>query len=506
MVKRIAMFVACALLFSCLAACDKVASGEDVGKNANTTEQYENNCFEGTLFEEEVTLRYVIPDVFGEYPGWENILSEINRITKNRINAYVEVELIPISEYSDKMNMKFVSGEKFDVCFAGAWNPYTSAVAINAYAELTDEMLATYAPNVMGELNQAVWDAITVDGKIYGVPLQQVYVRQTGVRVATELADKYNFDPGTITSLDDLDAYAATIKRREPDAIPIFVSKSNLYENMINYMGFDCLVSSNVPGAVYFAGDTTVVNQFETEEFKNLCQKVRQWNLAGYLPADAVFGGRSAQGKVYAIAFDPAHKPGGDITESQARGYAITGVPIGGGAMTTSAIQATITAVSATSKNPERALAFIDLLNSDAELLNLFCHGIEGVDYTFVEGSENLIEPISDYPGMYSFLIGNVFNEYYTDAAQVGTWEETERINMTAMPSCILGFAFDAEPVSSQIAQCSAVVSEYLPALSCGAVDVDTTLNEFLHALKNAGVDEIIAEMQRQVDKWEVAR
>ena len=504
MVKRIAMFVALALLLSCLAACDKVASGEDIAKNANTIEQCENNCFEGTLFEEEVTLRYVIPDVFGEYPGWENILSEINKITKNRINAYVEVELIPIGEYSDKMNMKFVSGEKFDVCFAGAMNPYASAVAINAYAELTNEMLVTYAPNVMEELNQAAWDAVTVDGKIYGVPLQQVYVRQTGVRVATELADKYNFDPGTITSLDDLDVYAATIKRREPDAIPIFVSQSNLYENMINYMGFDCLVSSNVPGAVYFAGDTTVVNQFETEEFKSLCQKVRQWNLAGYLPADAVFGAHSAHGKVYAIAFDPAHKPGGDITESQARGYSITGVPIGGCAMTTSAIQATITAVSATSKNPERALAFIDLLNSDAELLNLFCHGIEGIDYTFVEGSENVIEPISDYPGMYSFLIGNVFNEYYTDAAQVGTWEETARINKSAMPSCILGFAFDAEPVSSQIAQCSAVVSEYLPALSCGAVDVDTTLNEFLLALENVGVDAIITEMQRQVDNWKM--
>lgn len=462
--------------------------------------------YEGDRFPEEVTLRYVIPDVFGDYPGWDNILTEINKITKVKINAVIEVELIPIGEYTDKMNMKFVSDEEFDLCFTGAWNPYSSAAAKNAYAELTEEMLNEYAPDVMAELNEAVWDAVTINGKIYGVPLQQIYVRQTGIRVATELAEKYQFDLTQVTSLDDLDSYAALIKNNEPDAVPIFVSKDNLYENMINYMGFDCLVSTDVPGAVYFAGDTTVVNQFESPEFRALCEKVHQWNLAGYLPSDAVTGSTSANGKIYAIAFDPAHKPGGDATESQARGYEIEGIAFGDCAMTTSAIQATITAISAKSKNPERALAFINLLNTDPDLLNLFCHGIEGADYEFVSEEDGLIQVTSDYPGMYSFLIGNVFNEYYTDPSQVGTWEATAQINKNASASCVLGFAFDSEPVSTEIAQCTAVVSEYLPALSCGAVDVDSTLNEFIAALKEAGVDNIIAAMQSQINAWVTAK
>ena len=52
---------------------------------------------------------------------------------------------------------------------------------------------------------------------------------------------------------------------------------------------------------------------------------------------------------------------------------------------------------------------------------------------------------------MLSFLVGNVFNEYYTDASQVGTWPETAEINANAQASCILGFAFDSEPVATQI-------------------------------------------------------
>ena len=370
---------------------------------------------------------------------------------------------------------------------------------------MTQDVLDKYAPDVVADLNSAVWDAIRVNGKLYGIPLQQIYVRQTGIRFNTELLNKYGFDPSTVKTLDDLDEYAATIKASEPDAVVIYNYGHLIYENMVNYLGYDVIVSNTTPGVVYYAAETPVVfNQFESEEFKALCEKMREWNLAGYFPTDAVTGADSVgENDIRAIDTDPAHKPGGDITEGQLRGYDITGIAFGDCAMTTGAVQATITAVSATSKNIERAVAFINLLDSDPEVLNLICHGIEGTDYEFVGNkADGLIKPISDYPGMLSFLVGNVFNEYYTDASQVGTWPETAEINANAQASCILGFAFDSEPVATQIAQCSAVVEEYLPALNCGAVDVDSTLEAFNAALKDAGVEQIIAEMQSQIDAW----
>ena len=63
-----------------------------------------------------------------------------------------------------------------------------------------------------------------------------------------------------------------------------------------------------------------------------------------------------------------------------------------------------------------------------------------------------------------------------------------------------------SEPVATQIAQCSAVVEEYLPARNCGAVEVDSTLEAFNAALTDAGVDQIIAEMQSQIDAWLAAK
>lgn len=456
------------------------------------------------LYDEHVTLKYVIPAASDNYPGWDNIVAEVNKITEEKINATIEFELIPLGEYTDKMNMKFTAGEEFDVCFTGAWNPYLSAVSKGAYAELTEDVLNTYAPEFMAVLNPAAWGAVTVDGKIYGAPLQQIYVRRNGVRFATDLAEKYGFDMESVKTLDDLDEYLATIKENEPDAIPFYTGSSDLLNNVTSYMGFDNVVGTKTVGSVYLTDDSkTVVNQFASPEFKAVIAKIQEWAKAGYLPADAVTGAESASGKVRATSINPAYKPGGDVTDSNSYGYTVKTVGIGDAALTTSAINATVIAVSATSQNVERSVAFINLLNTDKDILNLICHGIEGTDYEFVDKDAGLIEVTSDYPGMYSFLIGNVFNEYYVDATQVGTWEETAEINANADASPLLGFTFNSEPVATQIAQCAAVCDEHLPSLCCGAFDdVDAALDAFLTALESAGASEIIAEMQAQVDAW----
>ena len=511
MKKIFALLLATLLVMATFTACTKTDSSTTGGNTSPSKTTSPDASTDETLakendpFAEEVTLHWAFPATSDSYPGFDAIQEKLNEITKEKINAKIEFEMIPLGEYTEKMNMKFTAGEEFDLCFTGAWNPYLPAVAKGAYAELTQDVLNKYAPDVVANLNTSVWDAIRVNGKLYGIPLQQIYVRQSGIRFNTDLLNKYGFDPNTVKTLDDLDEYASTIKANEPDAIPIYNAGYVLYENLVGYLGYDVIVSTITPGVVYYAAESPVVfNQFESEEFKALCEKMREWNQAGYFPADAVTGSDSvAENDIRAIDTDPAHKPGGDVTESQIRGYDITGIAFGDCAMTTSAIQATITAVSATSENVERAVAFINLLDSDPEVLNLICHGIEGTDYEFVgDKSDDLIKSISDYPGMLSFLVGNVFNEYYTDASQVGTWPETAEINANAKASCILGFAFDSEPVATQIAQCSAVVEEYLPALNCGAVEVDSTLEAFTSALKDAGVEQIIAEMQSQIDAW----
>ncbi|MNP39727.1 hypothetical protein D3C76_1333150 [compost metagenome] len=61
---------------------------------------------------------------------------------------------------------------------------------------------------------------------------------------------------------------------------------------------------------------------------------------------------------------------------------------------------------------------------------------------------------------------------------------------------------FDPTPIKTQLANCSAVITEMVPALSSGSVDPEKVLPDFLKRLKTAGVDDIIKEKQAQYDAW----
>ena len=84
-----------------------------------------------------------------------------------------------------------------------------------------------------------------------------------------------------------------------------------------------------------------------------------------------------------------------------------------------------------------------------------------------------------------------------------GFYAELASFNEQANNSLSLGYVFNGESVSSEIAAVTSVVSLYLPPLECGALeDVDGALAEFNEKLRNAGIDRIIEENQRQLDAW----
>ena len=52
----------------------------------------------------------------------------------------------------------------------------------------------------------------------------------------------------------------------------------------------------------------------------------------------------------------------------------------------------------------------------------------------------------------------------------------------------------------------SAVIGQYAPALECGIVEPEETIPAFIDALETAGINEVIAENQAQLDAWLAAK
>jgi len=337
------------------------------------------------------------------------------------------------------------------------------------------------------------------------IPSLQRKGTSLGWLLKKELLDKYTFDYANVTKLEDLEPYLQQIKENEPDLFPIEGTGSTIWENGLNYFGFDTLVGTKTPGAVRSFGDLKAVNQYESQEFKDYVQLMRSWYQKGYIQKDAATTTTNyrSQGK-YAVVTDPVTKPGGDVefSSSQAGGIPYIGHGMGGRPLTTGSIQGSMNAINKNSKHPERALMFIDLLNSDPEILNMVVFGLEGLSYT--KSADGRVIPKKDgaYDGVYNFFVGNVFNTYYTEGQPDGMWEETAKINMEAKPSVALGFVFNSDPVSNELAKVQAVVDQYLKALASGSVDVDKVVPEFIQKLNNAGSDVIITELQKQLDAW----
>ena len=76
----------------------------------------------------------------------------------------------------------------------------------------------------------------------------------------------------------------------------------------------------------------------------------------------------------------------------------------------------------------------------------------------------------------------------------------------TAEVSPMTGFIFDSDLVKTQIANCSSIIDEMLPALCSGSLDPEKKVPEFLDILESAGVNDIIAEKQAQIDAWNASK
>lgn len=177
-------------------------------------------------------------------------------------------------------------------------------------------------------------------------------------------------------------------------------------------------------------------------------------------------------------------------------------------------------AVSTTSEHPEDAVAFLTLLNSKegTELYNMLVYGLEGVHWEWTD-KENEIIRTFEYDStqgsnahshaINKWCIGNTFNAYDNQGCAVGEREIALKINEMGVVSPYAGVKIDATELETEISNCAAVVGEYDASISYGIGGM-AAFNEkypkMVDALKQAGVETVITELQSQIDDYIASR
>ncbi|BFH62655.1 ABC transporter substrate-binding protein [Paenibacillus azoreducens] len=429
------------------------------------------------------------------------VQEEINKYLTEKINATIEINMIDWGDYSQRMQVITSSGENYDIAFTSSWAfDYLPNVSKGAFKPLND-LLDKYGKGIKEELDPRFLEGTKVNGVNYGVPANKELAQQFVWRFNKKYLDKYKLDISKVTTLEDLEPLLKTIKDNEPaDITPLAVPKT-----FKPYLPVAYPLGDEIPIAMYLdTKDFKFINILESPELKSALTTMRKYYTAGYLREDvATLEGIDNIKTGKWLVDREITQPYAELGWSRNAGYDIVTRPMQDPVIYTSSAAGSMMAISAYSKNPERAMMFLNLLNTDVKLRNMIQYGLEGVHYKKLEDPY-----IEDMPAMQEnyampgFALGNMYLTYLHEGEPKDKWEAFKKFNSSAVVAPTFGFNFNTDPVKTEVAAITNVAKEFIPALYTGSVDPGEYLQKAEQKFKDAGIDKVIAEAQKQFDEW----
>ena len=471
------------------------------------------------------TEDYVELDWFTGYPlgitppDLDKVLDAFNDKLEEKLNCRVNFYFTDWLGYDSKMALKINALDQFDICFTGTmFNDYFGNVEKEAFFDLTDYM-EEYAPNIVNTVDPLYQEIVKVDGRTYGFVNRQVAARQYCAVFSEEAFEDYTQNATSygnkneaksleeITKLEDVtDFLAFCADKYDATQITSTFDMDGIYY----YWGYDVFGNWKIPGVVRYDDETcTVINQFDTDEWREAMELGRSWFDAGYYWPN-MSTSTPNYSKFY-MRFSPTYKPGMETEEFSVLQKDTVSARLGEPILFTGGPLSAMNAVSSTSPNPIRALQVLNLLYEDKELYNMLVFGLEGEHYDVLETYDNGLKLIrrkntDRYSMPLAWAFGDQFNQYIEEGQDPDIWEQTLEFDESATVSSTFGFVFDSSNVKTEVANCTSLINNYWYALMVGLGKdeqwLEDSYQDFLTKLEQAGCDRIIAEKQRQINEW----
>jgi len=468
-----------------------------------------------------VKLSYPVIVVVPSADGTNQVEASINDyLEKKGENVRIELDPIDISTYGDQMDMALASGEGVDIyCpFTGL----TAAIATNQVLPLNDyldnELKDTVA--LMGE----EWlKPSTYNGNVYAIPCYKGVIMDSYFICRKDIVDALGFDMDSIKSVKDLEPLLTQVKEKYPDMYPLVPTGGSAGGNTLMIdtalAGVNNYKVDNFGYGASIVGDSlTVENYFNTDFYKEACKLAYDWNQKGLIMPDAslssdmstdLIGSEQAFSVITGYGYIPESVEA--TYKSRCNGFDFYAKSLDQTLLTSAAL-AVNWSVAYTCKNPKAAAKVLNMIYTDEFVLNSIIFGIEGTSYvknddgtiSYPEGLDMNTVPYT--AALSCGIVGNMFKQYAlkgnTDPRDVTYMQDN---NANAQYSPAFGFHLDASSITSQCSAVDSVIQQYQYSLLCGEVNPDEVIPEFVSALEAAGVNEIIAESQKQLDAWVAA-
>lgn len=432
----------------------------------------------------------------------------INEILIPKINCKLEVQFSNMGSAQQQINLLLSSPGDIDITFVNGANinGYVRAgqlLDITDYYENASEAFKSVFP-------ESYYEAARINGRMYSLTVNRNFSNPTVFNVNKKMADEMGlkFDPDKLYTLDEVKELAKQAKEKYPDIYPIVPQTGNI---LVAQWTWDGLGDGNNLGVLENYGqDTKVINLLDCQDFIDFCKTMREWYQEGLIMADA-----SSNTEYFSTYFN-ANKAFGalnnmtlanyDPTDPNTTHYALRLTENWTKADMLSSLSY---AIAAGTKHPDEAFKVFEELYTNPEICTLLKYGVEGLDYRlneegkidYLEG-QDVTSTKWSAGWVASWALPNWEPGPLTYSMKDGYYENFRNYDATALMSKGVGFCFDTSNVTNEYTACVNVMDKYYAALLCGSMDVDETLPKFREELEAAGINDVIAEKQAQLDEF----
>ena len=442
----------------------------------------------------------------------------MNEILREKCGCEIDLVAIDFSNMQQQFNLLLTGGKDSIDIFSSFWYmPLSTLTANGQLADITDLLAAHPEVLALWEDMPEVLEACKVNGRFYALPTVGAYSSPMLYLCMKEDSDAAGIDWSQVNTLND--ATEAMLKMKEanpthyyiPGAVePYYIPKDidTLGDNN-NFLG---VLTDPV-------NSTTVENYYESDYFLNFMEQVRIWAENDLIVPDPMSNTNPTLASLQFGLCSGTPGYGFDADESiyeahiqQNYGGDLAGTNISDRLITTSNIQTYLWHITSFCKQQELAMDVLAAFYTEPELCNLLANGIEGRNYvindngtiSFPEGKDMTNCGWIGLGSSYSFP--NCSGCAAWDYQPLDYWQLLLDSNKVSHPSLALGFVFDATDVADQVTACGNVCAQYYLPLINGEVDNDSYLPVFQQALHDAGIDDVIAAKQAQLDAWLAAK
>lgn len=493
--KVLALGMAGAMALS-LAACGGSDSSATTSGSTSTGTSEASSTADG----EVVNLKWVMVGN-GMPSNYDEWLAQINPYLEEKIGVNIDVEVVGWGDWDQRRNVIVNTAGEYDILFTNV-NTYTNDVGVGAFLDITD-LLQEYAPTLWESIPENYWDACRVGGQIYAVPTMKDSSISNYVVWDKAAMDAAGYDGSTMTDLQDLteplssEGFQNYIADYGTAAWPLSSSGATYLTFTYDTMGAGLIAM----GVKYNDTEGKVVSIYEQPEIMEYLKLFHQWYQDGIINSDAATASEENAYKPAAVAQGwpsaavTTWGPNMGVEEAVAYKWGPT-------IMSNDSVRGSLNCISANCEHPDKALQFLELVNTDTYVRDLLYYGVEGDNWDYTDDTHEWVHKNNADWSMAGYTQGSFFTVTPTDDFDFNQYDEVEVLNENAEPSVLLGFSMDTSAVSTQLNQCISIAERYKSELLTGTADPEVMVPEMVAELNGAGFQEVMAEAQRQVDEF----